>query len=270
MREFALRACDCTFALECDADQTAELVEPLFARMLDPSPDLTRATRYRIERRLGGAFLLSNGAGAVTLADADRLLFHLDKAITLALQHQRPDLFFLHAAAVAWHGRTAVLSASPGTGKSTLALAALRHGFEYLSDELAPIDLQRFTVQPYPRALCLKAPPPAPYALPEGTLVHGRRFHVPVAALPGSARVDPVPLGAVVFLRRLGTPDVDPRPISPASAAAWLMANALNALAHAADGLDAAVALSRAVPAYELDVSDPRAATAAITAIIDG
>ncbi|NJM39802.1 MAG: hypothetical protein HC853_03025, partial [Anaerolineae bacterium] len=33
--------------------------------------------------------------------DADGLLFHIDKDITISLQHQRRDLFFIHAAAVA-------------------------------------------------------------------------------------------------------------------------------------------------------------------------
>ncbi len=270
MRDFALRACGCTFAIRCDEDQTAELVEPLFARMAVPSSRAAAPAReYTIERAARGAFRVSDGGAPITLGDADRLLFHLDKDITLALQHLRPDLFFLHAAAVAWNGRVAVLAASPGTGKSTLALAALNDGFEYLSDELSPIDLTRLTVAPYPRALCLKAPPPPPYFLPQGTHVHGRRFHVPVAALPGPARIDDLPIGAFLFLRRLAPQDGVPVPMTPASAVAWLMANALNALAHPADGLDAAVALSGSIAAFELDISDSRLATTALRTILE-
>ena len=57
-----------------------------------------------------------------------------------------------------------------GTGKSTLTLALAEHGLEYLSDELAPVDLERLTVAPYPHAVCLKSAPPPPYDLPQGTL----------------------------------------------------------------------------------------------------
>jgi hypothetical protein len=114
-----------------------------------------------------------------------RLLFHLDKDLTIALQLQRADLFFLHAAVVALDDRAVVLSAPSGTGKSTLALALLENGFDYLSDELAPIDVQRLTVHPFPHALCLKSPPPAPYCLPTGALGIGVRYHVPGDILRG-------------------------------------------------------------------------------------
>jgi hypothetical protein len=71
-----------------------------------------------------------------------------------------------------------------------------------------------------------------------------------------------------VFLRRDDDRFADLRSITPASAVAWLMANALNPLAHPADGMDAAVALSQAAPAYELDVSDLQAASAAVKALL--
>lgn len=270
MAEIALRACQRTFAVQCDDDRAAAHLEAVFGRLIvSPSTLPPAIRRYRIDACApGSTYRFSDGDTAVSLADLDRLLFHLDKEITLALQHERPDLFFLHAAAVAWNGAVAVLSAAPGTGKSTLTLATLDLGLEYLSDELAPVDLRRLTVDPYPRALCLKSPPPPPYSLPADTLVHDRRFHVPVAAFAGPPR-DAWPLAALIFLRRDDERFAGPRPITPGSAVARLMANALNPLAHDGDGLDAAVALGQAVPAFELDVSDTRAASAAVKAILE-
>jgi hypothetical protein len=46
-----------------------------------------------------------------------------------------------------------------------------------------------------------------------------------------------------------------PNPVTAANAAARLFANALNPLAHANDGLDAAVAIAQAIPCFELDTS---------------
>jgi len=171
--------------------------------------------------------------------------------MTLTLQYQRRDLFFVHAAAVAWNGRVAVLSAFSGTGKSTLTLASLDYGLEYLSDELAPIDLQRLIVQPHPHALCLKSRPPLPHRLPAGTAEHGGRFHVSVEALPNVTRREALPLAALIFLQRDGERFEGLRSMTAASAVARLMAHALNPLAHPGYGLDAAVALSHAAPCFE-------------------
>ena len=49
-----------------------------------------------------------------------------------------------------------------------------------------------------------------------------------------------------------------------------MMANTLNSLAHANVGFDAAVALSQAVPCFELDVGDLPAATTAIKDVLRG
>ncbi len=203
------------------------------------------------------------------LDDPDSFLFHLDDNLTIALQQQRSDLFFLHGAAVASDGRVAVLSAPSGTGKSTLALALLEEGLDYLSDELAPVDLQRLTVHPYPRALCLKALPPEPYRLPRGTVEVADCFHVPVHVLRSTVHRDPLPIAALIFLRRnTVTPARPARPLTTAAAAAHLLSNALNALAHPGAGLDVAAALGRAVPCFELDSTDLRAACREVRRIL--
>jgi len=269
-REFALGACGCTFAVRCADDETTALIKSVFGGLVVPPSTFPPAIRqYHIERCAPVAtFRVSDGINSLSLNDADSLLFYVDKDITLTLQHQRRDLFFLHAAAVAWDGRVAVLSAFSGTGKSTLTLASLDYGLEYLSDELAPIDLQRLTVQPYPHALCLKSRPPLPHSLPAGTLEHGGRFHVPVEALANVTRREELPLAAFIFLEREGGRFDGLRSITAASAVARLMAHALNPLAHPGYGLDAAVVLSQAVPCFELDVIDLQAASAAIKAVL--
>ncbi len=260
-----LRVCDRTFTVRCDCEATEAIVRPVFAGLLEPRPFADAVRAYAVARAPGGSFLVaSDEADVVSCADADSLLFWLDKDITLTLQRERRDLFFLHAAALAWEGRVAVLPAFAGTGKSTLTLVSLGSRFDYLSDELAPIDLDRFTVAPYAHALCLKSRPPSPHTLPAGTVQHGRRFHVPVGRLPAPTCRGPLPIASIVFLRR-DRPHVHGlRSISAGSAAARLMAHALNALAHPGHGLDAAVLLSQSVPCYELDITDLGAATEAI------
>jgi hypothetical protein len=186
----------------------------------------------------------------------DDLLFRLEKDIVVRLQQQRADLLFLHAAAVEWRGRAALLAADSGSGKSTTTWALLHHGFGYLSDELAPVDLGSGRAFPYPHALCLKRPTPPPYVLPSATLHLGRTLHVPTAALPAATVTEPMPIGAVFLLRHdsnLAQPEL--RSVSAAEAGARLYITALNALAHADRGLDAVLGLAAHVPCYTLNTA---------------
>jgi hypothetical protein len=156
LNRFALSVCDRRFLIQSEDEEAASFVRAEFGSMLvDPSLPSPVARRYRIGSApsASGFHVATDDDEPVLLEDADGLLFHLDKDLTIALQLQRADLFFLHAAVVALDDRAVVLSAPSGTGKSTLALALLENGFDYLSDELAPIDVQRLTVHPFPHAL---------------------------------------------------------------------------------------------------------------------
>jgi hypothetical protein len=263
-----LHSCGRTFEIHCHDHETAALVRSVFGGLLASSPPAQwkASKHYDIEHDGTGRFrLVESGGAEATFDGRDSLLFHLDKSITITLQEQRPDLYFLHAAAVALDDRVAALAAPAGTGKSTIALALLANQFAYLSDELTPIEPETLRVHPYPRALCLKAPLPEGYRLPQGTLDTGSRFHVPVDVL-GSAGGRPLPLGAIFFLKRQRTQA--PVCLSAAEGAAFVMANALNLAAHPSDGLDVAIRLSRTVPCFALDSTDLDAACSAVTAIL--
>jgi hypothetical protein len=265
----ALSACDCTFVIECPDDEVAGLVDVVFGGLLVRSASASAAVgpSYHIERDgAEHAFRVRDGDGSVTrLKNADSLLFHLDKSLTLALQRRRPDLFFLHAAAVALRDRVAVLAAPPGTGKSTLAMALLDRGFTYLSDELAPIDITSLLVCPYPHAVCLKS---HPVRVPQGALAVGRRFHVSPGLLAAAIADEPLPVAAFVFLRRGPGSEALSRRLRAAAGATHLLANTLNALAHKRDGLAVAADLAQRVPSFEMDTSSLRAACAEVETIL--
>jgi hypothetical protein len=257
------------FAIDCECEQTRGLIETVFSALVCPAPAGERpCRRYNvIGPDPSGQFAIEDETGSRSTDALDVLIYRIDKKITIALQLERPDLFFLHAAAVSVNGRVVAMPAFPGTGKSTLTLALVENGLEYLSDELAPVDPRSLTVEPYPHAVCLKSPPPEPYALPRGTVHVNRRWHVPVESLATTTRRDPLPLTAIAFLRRDGTRFRGLRPLTAASAATCLMAHVLNGLAHQHYGLDAAISLSRAVPCFELDVTDLPAAVREIAAL---
>ena len=212
---------------------------------------------YKI-RTLGDSFLVerTDTMAQVTAVGVGDLLYYLEKDVTVEIQRRRPDLLFLHAAAVEWHGAAIVLAADSGSGKSTTTWALLHHGVRYLSDELAAIDPQTLQVSGYPHALCLKQPPPSPYDLPAATMHLGRTRHVPVTALPGTAADSPLPLGAVFLIRhdpQLKEPQL--RRLGVAEASTRIYVTALNALAHSNRGLDAVLRISESVPCFALSTA---------------
>lgn len=267
MPELYLSACGRTFRVQSDDPAVIDLLATVFKGLRSADAVGAQPGRsYRIEQAGEGLQLFTDD-GAWDVENQDDLLFQIDKAITLALQNERSDLFFLHAGAVAFGNHVAVLAAPPGTGKSTLTLALLQRGLTYLSDELAPIDLRTLAVEPYPHGLCLKSVPPAPLTLPAGAVRREGRIHLPMNPPAASSSVSWV-LAACIFLRRDESRFEGLRKMSAASAVARLMANALNPLAHPGDGLEAAVIVGETVPGYELDISDLDAASAAVDTLL--
>lgn len=267
-REFTLAACGCTIACVCRDDDTASLIEAAFGGMCVATPRAVPLRRFTVGRdATDSTFHLSDGEGSRVLEDADSLLFHIDKEITLALQLWRADLFFLHAATLGWDEQAVAFPASSGTGKSTFTLSLIERGFDYLSDELAPVDLGSLDVHPYPHAVNLKSMPPATVTLPRGAVRHGGRLHVPLTPASSHRSNAPHRLAALIFPQRNEDRFVGLRPMTTASTTARLMAHALNPMAHPACGLDAAVTLARSVPCFELDIHDlPEAADAVTSA----
>ena len=190
-------------------------------------------------------------------SDDGDFLFQMEKEITIEVQKRRSDLYFLHAAVLDYNGLGLMLVANSGGGKSTTTWALCHHGFRYLSDELAPIDLKLLEVFPYSHALNLKRRPPSPYELPQQTIRTSRTLHIPVTALPGGASRAPTQLAAFSLCRTVPTRGFPrARPISPAEAAARLFANALNPLAHAGEGLDGVFEIAVRCSSFELVTND--------------
>jgi len=250
-------------SIQCNDDLFRSLVLSNYHAFEEPLDSAEIA--YTVGRHASGGFRISRGEetlAEVTSGEALQYTFTyvLEKLLTIELQKLRTDLYFVHSAALERGGRVTLIVAQSGTGKSTTSWALLQHGFRYLSDELAPIDPTSLDVYPYPHALCLKAAPPEPYRLPENVVRTENTIHIPVGDLPSAAVTQPCPLRALVFLQRNSD---KPAPalaqVSPAEAGARLYANTLNALAHPGSGLDVAIRIAKAVPAFVVNAGDLQA-----------
>jgi hypothetical protein len=200
---------------------------------------------YEITGTLSSQSILRRADRLPTTSDDSEFLYAFEKDLTIQLQKFRSDLYFLHAAVIGLHGKGILLVAQSGGGKSTTTWGLLHHGFDYLSDELAPVDLKTMTVLPYPRALCLKDQPPGDYPLPHPTFETSTTLHVPTEAIPSLVGEQPMPIGGIFFLQYQPTalrPAI--QPVGRAEAVARIFANSLNPLAHRGEGIDAAAEIA--------------------------
>jgi len=222
------------------------------------SADASTDVIYRAERQDSRTIELTLPDGQfIRSADTCGFLYQLEHQVILQLQNRRPKLYFLHAAAGEQNGKACLLIAKSGAGKSTTQWALLHHGFRYLSDELAPIDLDSMNVYAYPHALCLKQRPPLPYVLPTETVLTCHSLHVPVSKMPRVAEQERYPIALALFLEYQPTtaaPSV--RPLGIGEVSARLYANALNQLAHANAGLHAAARIAQQIPGFLLESAD--------------
>jgi hypothetical protein len=108
----------------------------------------------------------------------------------------------------------------------------LHYGLQYLSDELAAIDLTTMRVHPFPHALCLKALPPADHPLAEKTIYTARTMHVPTECLPSHRRLKMLRLEAISFFIQGKNSQPVLNPLRKAEVTERLFTNALNPLSH--------------------------------------
>jgi len=213
--------------------------------------------RYTISGDSDNGFVIEReGAEPFEAENSYWLLYGFEKDLTIELELQRKDLFFVHGAALTLNGKAILISAPSGSGKSTTTWALLHHGFDYMSDELAPIQLASLNIEPFPHALNQKKHPPAPYTLPESTYKTDRTMHVPVEALPCKVVSTPTPLVAMFYVKY--NPEADEPSVIPVSISEGCMnlfANGLNQLQHENKGLATATDIAQRVPAFKVETT---------------
>jgi hypothetical protein len=206
-----------------------------------------------IKRRGAEQWSVTNGDHTTLCVDLADLIYIVEKNLTIELQLLRPDLFFLHAAALASEDSCVVIAGASGAGKSTLCWELCNSGFQYMSDELAPIDPGTMEVEPYPHAICVKRAAEGMTSLPDETLSAGVTMHVPAEVVPSGAVTAKRKLQGMIFLDHLTErSESGITAIPTAEAAARIYSNGLNQLAHDEDGLSAATKLAAGVACYLL------------------
>ena len=251
--EFQLRVLSCDIAVRCGDEASSGLLRECYSAFLLPAEtEFLPALSYDVS--LAGdanGWMLRCAETVVHCQDSYGLIFEFEKDMTERVQLLRADLFFVHGAALSVAERCVIISGESGSGKSSLAWFMSHNGFDYLSDELSPIDPAVLQVVPYPHALCLKNQPLSDPALPDSTQYTEVTLHVPAYELPIRALDRPCPLSLLIFIDgSLSGRDLLVRAIGSAESAARLYSNGLNQLSHQGDGLPIVVEMTAGVSSY--------------------
>jgi hypothetical protein len=202
--------------------------------------------------------------GALTLADLDErsLLYRVPNAEAVPWWERaaplRSALFWalgggrrhlVQAGAVGDDRGAALLAGASGSGKTTVALAALMHGFGYLADDYVLLDVER---RPTAHSIYNKVSV-------VGSGQAGQKAVLDVSALmPGSLRAT-LPVRAVIVPRIRGG-RAQLRAISAGEAMrAWAPATALQMPLDGGAVVASLARVVRAVPCFALDVGDEEA-----------
>ena len=171
-----------------------------------------------------------------------------------------PQLLWFHAGAVASRGSAVLLPATWGGGKSTLTSTLAEDGWEYLSDDLAPVDPRNDTVLPFPRTPTVRVD--SGVVLPRERVselskleISPHGWEVPTCGLP---------IGSIVFPSFVAGGRTEIEPCAAEDAALLLIRHCLNFPNHRGEAVAYVTRLVERVEVFRLYYSDSAAGVASI------
>lgn len=167
----------------------------------------------------------------------------------------------LHASAVERDGKVLLMTGESGSGKSTLSALLAQHGWRFMGDEFALLNLDNGNIHAFPRAVSLKNSAidvacdfvgdddrfgPLLTDTPKGAIRHLRP---PSAAIAAMAKAAPP---ALLLYPSFGYPKAT-APMQPTENFVRLTQASTNYVALGEAGFCALTNLVQAVPAYKMD-----------------
>jgi hypothetical protein len=174
----------------------------------------------------------------------------------------RPDLLWIHAAAVERDGAALLIVGPSGQGKSTLSTHLCEAGWRLLSDDVAPIRMDTDEVLPFPQSAFRRRHPGREFLPNETGFLSKEEVPLPDAAL----RLNPAPIKALVFpvFRYDAPPQLTL--LSEGEGALELLRSCSSFAEHRETAVTRIARLARSIPMYRLSYGAGVGAAAVLNA----
>lgn len=217
-----------------------------------------------IARAEGGftldAFFFEGSNSASFLFDLIRL------RIVTAFVELRPDLIWIHSGVVARPEGALLIVGASGQGKSTFVTHLCELGWQFLSDEMAPIDIRQGSVVPYPRSP-LRRVNPGHNVGPQGI---GELEKVGYAVPADRIAMASVPIRAIVFPRFSHSSETVIEKLSAGESSLELMRSCTNFPDHKAEAVTALARIATLAPCRRVMYGDGNDAANVLHRLNDG
>jgi hypothetical protein len=224
-----------------------ELVGVVYEHMMVPAS--TRSAGTIKVTKTDSGYLLSSGTEVPFRNDQlDLLLDMFREEVHFQFMRVRPDLLWLHAAAVERDGRALLIAGPSGQGKSTLSTKLCEQGWRLLSDDIAPTSMEADIVYPFPQT-------PRRRIFP-GSVIDKYKVQTlereEVVFEEHEVHRAPVAVAAIVYVEFASGCSAAFERLKPGSAALEVLRNSVNFGDHKGAAVSRAAALGTRVPAYSL------------------
>lgn len=204
--------------------------------------------RIAIQRHESGYHIAGDLQSKPEDASFDKVLECLEFELVQNLIETQPQFLFLHSGAVASSGKAVVITGVSGRGKSTLVSHLCKQGWEYLSDEIVPIDLSSDKILPFPRMVYVRRNIEGRAMTP--ALLRDKS--IKSLYIPNTLCQTPVTIGAVVLPVYNPEGQTTLKSCSPSVAVKELLINCVNFSVHQAKAFHYLCKLVEQVPLFRL------------------
>lgn len=198
-----------------------------FAPMLTLEPQQV-IKQVRVTEVENGYLIMAGETVCEVINEHLWLLQAIKYEVVMGLIEARQDLLWFHAGAVVNDQGAIVFAGEGGSGKSTLVTHFYQQGWQYLSDDVIPLDLMTGKILPFPQT-------PRVRQQTEELVPRDRLTAIPKnEVMVEQARIchDSVPIRAIVFVQHCPNTAAAVKVCSPGIAALELLRHCINFHQH--------------------------------------
>ncbi len=189
---------------------------------------------------------------------------HATYEVIMHLRYANAGLLWLHAACAARGSRAVVFAGNRGSGKSTLAALLPSMGWQYLSDDVTPVEMPSLSAVPFPETPSMRLGGPAHLDEPEVLLLTKATVELSVTQIAQA----PVGIAALVFPTYVAGADTAMERLGAGRAAAALLQQCLDLPNHEKETVECVGRLLTQAPAWRITYSAAHEAARLVDAML--